>query len=44
MDKMQLGSNTAKGGFLNERWVINEFNQWKNSDLAKDCLVKWAMN
>lgn len=40
MDKIQLGSNTAKGGFLNERWVINEFNQWKNSDLAKDCLVE----
>lgn len=42
MDKIQLGSNTAKGGFLNERWVINEFNQWKNSDLAKDCLVKMS--
>lgn len=40
MDKIALGSNTAKGGFLNERWVINEFNQWKNSDLAKDCLVE----
>ena len=40
MDKIQLGSNTAKGGFLNERWVINEFNQWKNSDLAKDCLIE----
>lgn len=40
MDKIELGSNTAKGGFLNERWVINEFNQWKNSDLAKDCLVE----
>lgn len=40
MDKIELGSNTAKGGFLNERWVINEFNQWKNSDLAKDCLIE----
>lgn len=40
MDKIALGSKTAKGGFLNEKFVINEFNQWQNSDLAKDCLIK----
>lgn len=35
-----IGSKTAKGGFKVEKLVVDEFNAWKNSDLAKDCLVK----
>lgn len=40
MDKFELGSKTATDGFLNEKFVINEFNSWKTSPLAKDCLEK----
>lgn len=40
MDKIKLGSKTAKQGFLNENFVIKEFNSWQTSSLAKECLVK----
>ena len=40
MDKFELGSKTAIDGFLNEDFVINEFNSWQTSPLAKDCLEK----
>lgn len=39
MDKKALGSKTAKDGFLNEKFVISEFNAWQSSDLAKSWLV-----
>lgn len=31
---VQRGSNTAKNGFKNESFVVNEFNNWKDSTLA----------
>lgn len=34
MDKVELGSKTAKNGFLNEDFVIGEFNNWKESEFA----------
>lgn len=44
MDKIKLGSKTAKEGFLNEKFVIAEFNAWHKSPLAKHCLVKMGYN
>ena len=44
MDKIKLGSKTAKEGFLNEKFVIAEFNAWHKSPLARDCLVKMGYN
>lgn len=40
MDKVILGSKTAKAGFKNEYFVINEFNNWKNSELSLAWLIK----
>ena len=40
MNKVELGSQTARNGFLNEEFVISEFNSWQKSELAKDCLIK----
>lgn len=40
MDKkilVKLGSNTAKNGFINEDYVVNKFNSWKDDSDAK----KW---
>ncbi len=37
MDKVELGSKTAKDGFKNEIFVIDVFNSWKDNTLAK----KW---
>jgi len=34
---IKLGSKTAKGGFRNEKDVINKFNNWKKDEVAK----KW---
>lgn len=39
MDLVKKGSNTAKAGFQNEDDVIDIFNQWETSQLAKDWLV-----
>lgn len=42
MDLVKLGSETAKAGFQNEKDVIDTFNNWNNSQLAKEWLI--AMN
>ena len=39
-----LGSKTAKAGFKNEDFVKNEFNNWKQSDLAKQWLIEMGYN
>ncbi|MGH1599960.1 type II restriction endonuclease [Campylobacter majalis] len=39
MDKVLLGSKTAKDGFKNEYFVIDTFNDWQNNSLAKEWLV-----
>lgn len=38
MDKIKLGSQTAKNGFKNEAFVIAIFNDWKNEILAQEWL------
>lgn len=40
MDKVALGSKTAKAGFKNEYFVINEFNNWENSELSRAWLIE----
>ncbi|MWV61627.1 type II restriction endonuclease [Helicobacter saguini] len=42
MDKVSLGSKTAKDGFQNEKFVIETFNAWKSNELAQEWLK--AMN
>ncbi len=37
--RARIGSLTAKGGFLNEKAICDIFNDWKQSDLAKDWLL-----
>ena len=39
MDVVKKGSETAKAGFQNELDVVNTFNQWQTSKLAKDWLI-----
>jgi len=39
---IQRGSTTAKNGFKNEIYVINEFNNWEKSELSQKWLI--AMN
>jgi len=36
---VRRGSLTAKNGFKNEQFVIDEFNDWHNSVLAQQWLV-----
>ncbi len=38
-DMVALGSRTAKGGFRNERDVINRFNKWKTNETAREWLA-----
>jgi len=38
MDKTELGSKTAKGGFANEKAICNKFNTWKNDKEAQEWL------
>ena len=38
MDRKQLGSETAKSGFANERDVRDKFNQWQNDKDAQNWL------
>jgi hypothetical protein len=42
MDKRELGSKTAKGGFKNEDEVVAKFNNWKEDKISQDWLI--AMN
>ncbi|NMG83308.1 MAG: hypothetical protein GIS02_03775 [Methanosarcinales archaeon] len=35
MDKSEIGSATAKGGFANERVVCEKFNNWKKDKEAQ---------
>ncbi|RDU67632.1 type II restriction endonuclease [Helicobacter didelphidarum] len=44
MDKVELGSKTAKDGFRNENFVINTFNDWENNNLAKEWLESMGYN
>ena len=39
MDKIKLGSETAKNGFKNEDDIVEKFNDWKNDEEAK----KWLL-
>jgi len=41
---IKLGSDTAKGGFKNERDVINRFNNWKNNKTAQKWLEAMGYN
>jgi len=42
IDLVKKGSKTAKDGFKNEAFVINEFNNWQNSDLARNWLKEMS--
>ena len=44
MDLVKKGSETAKAGFQNEEDVVNIFNQWEKSQLARDWLVAMDYN
>ncbi|MFH1611906.1 MAG: type II restriction endonuclease [bacterium] len=37
-DLIKLGSKTAKGGFKNEKDVVNRFNRWQKDAVAQDWL------
>lgn len=39
MDKVELGSKTAKDGFKNEDFVVFTFNNWENNVLARKWLI-----
>lgn len=43
-DLQTRGSNTAKNGFRNELFVVETFNNWKFSKLAKDWLEEMKYN
>ncbi|MDD5198091.1 MAG: type II restriction endonuclease [Candidatus Gracilibacteria bacterium] len=43
-DKAQLGSQTARGGFRNEDFVISCFNSWQTNDLARAWLETMKYN
>jgi len=34
MNKIELGSKTAKGGFANEKAICRKFNSWKKDKEA----------
>lgn len=38
MDKKELGSKTAKGGFANEKSICKKFNSWQNDKEAQEWL------
>lgn len=44
MNKVELGSNTAKNGFKNENFVVNTFNNWQNNTLAQSWLKAMKYN
>jgi DNA-cytosine methyltransferase len=41
---IKRGSTTAKDGFKNEAFVVEEFNNWKESELAQDWLKAMSYN
>lgn len=41
---IKLGSRTAKGGFKNEKDVINRFNNWEKDEIAKKWLNAMGYN
>lgn len=43
-DLVELGSQTAKRGFSTERWVVEQFNTWQVSDLARRWLISMEYN
>jgi hypothetical protein len=38
MNKTELGSKNAKGGFANEKAICKKFNAWKNDKEAQEWL------
>ncbi|ANE35097.1 type II restriction endonuclease [Campylobacter hyointestinalis] len=44
MDKIELGSKTAKDGFKNENFVVEIFNHWQNEILAQKWLEAMGYN
>src|SRR3990172_3690465 len=38
MDKKELGSKTAKGGFANEKGICKKFNSWQHDNVAQEWL------
>lgn len=44
MDKINLGSQTAKNGFKNEAFVVAIFNNWQNETLAQKWLKAMGYN
>lgn len=44
MDKVKLGSQTAKNGFKNEAFVVAIFNDWQNEILAQNWLKAMGYN
>ena len=44
MDKRELGSKTAKGGFANEKSICKKFNSWQNDDEAQEWLKIMGYN
>lgn len=37
MDLANLGSQTAKNGFKNEKDIVDRFNHWQSHSEAQDC-------
>lgn len=44
MDKVELGSKTAKGGFENEKTICKKFNAWENDKDAQEWLKIMGYN
>jgi hypothetical protein len=42
MNKTELGSKTAKGGFANEKAICKKFNAWKKIKKHKNGLKLWV--
>jgi len=43
-DSVSLGSKTAKGGFANEEYVINKFNNWQTDKISRKWLLAMGYN
>ncbi|AII15441.1 type II restriction endonuclease, HinP1I family [Campylobacter iguaniorum] len=44
MDKVELGSQTAKNGFKNEDFAVATFNAWETNELARAWLLAMGYN